>query len=460
MTDLASLPFDFPSFQHGHVWLVGAGPGDPGLLTLLALHALRSADVVVYDALVDPRIVGLARQGATLEHAGKRGGKPSPSQPDISRRLVELAQEGKRVLRLKGGDPFVFGRGAEEAEVLVEAGVPFRVVPGITAGVGGLAYAGIPATARDANSAIAFVTGHDADGAVPDTLDWPALARSVPVLVVYMALTHLEEIAGRLIAAGRRAGRADFPRDDSSPEGDHRPPGGDRPGRPGHRAAGHAGGGRCGDLSRPAGLAECARRGVLTKSKFAWKRVMFPLIGLIAVLALTQVPRLLQFAPQPAPIGGPFTLSDQSGKTADDTDFRGRLMLVYFGYTYCPDVCPTTLNRMMHAYAGLDAGQQAQLAPIFVTVDPERDTVPQMKDYVESFSPALIGLTGTPEQIAAIERGYHVYARKSGTGETYTMDHSSIIYLMGKDGRFLRHFNGDATEQEIADGLKQALRGA
>lgn len=187
--------------------------------------------------------------------------------------------------------------------------------------------------------------------------------------------------------------------------------------------------------------------------------MIYPLLGLIAVLALTQVPRLLQFAPQPAPIGGPFTLSDQSGKTADDTDFRGKLMLVYFGYTYCPDVCPTTLNRMMHAYAGLDAGQQAQLAPIFVTVDPERDAVPQMKDYVESFSPALIGLTGTPEQIAAVERGYHVYARKSGTGETYTMDHSSIIYLMGKDGRFLRHFNGDATEQEIADGLKQALSG-
>ena len=204
MTDLAPLPFDFPPFKPGHVWLVGAGPGDPGLLTLLALHALRSADVVVYDALVDPRIVGLAREGAVLEHAGKRGGKPSPSQPDISRRLVELAQAGKRVLRLKGGDPFVFGRGAEEAEVLVEAGVLFRVVPGITAGVGGLAYAGIPATARDANSAIAFITGHDADGDVPDTLDWPALARSVPVLIVYMALTHLVEIARRLIAAGRR----------------------------------------------------------------------------------------------------------------------------------------------------------------------------------------------------------------------------------------------------------------
>jgi protein SCO1/2 len=191
---------------------------------------------------------------------------------------------------------------------------------------------------------------------------------------------------------------------------------------------------------------------------FRWKRMIFPLLGLAAVLALTQVPRLLQLAPQPAPIGGPFTLTDQAGRTVGDADFRGKLMLVYFGYTYCPDVCPTTLNQMMHAYAGLDPAQQAQVAPIFVTVDPERDSVPQMNQYVTSFSSALIGLTGTPEQIAAIERGYHVYARKSGNGEDYTMDHSSIIYLMGKDGRFLRHFNGDAKEQEIADGLRQALQ--
>jgi protein SCO1/2 len=205
-------------------------------------------------------------------------------------------------------------------------------------------------------------------------------------------------------------------------------------------------------------LAERPGRDILKKTGFAWKRAIFPLLGLIGVLALTQVPRLLQFAPQPAPIGGPFTLSDQTGRTADDNDFRGKLMLVYFGYTYCPDVCPTTLNRMMHAYAGLSADQQAQIAPIFVTVDPERDNVSQMNQYVESFSPALIGLTGTPEQVAAAERGYHVYARKSGSGVDYTMDHSSIIYLMGKDGRFLRHFNGDASEQEIADGLKQAMR--
>ena len=192
---------------------------------------------------------------------------------------------------------------------------------------------------------------------------------------------------------------------------------------------------------------------------FGSKRVLFPLLGLIAVLALTQLPRLLQLAPQPAPIGGPFTLSDNRGRTIDDNDFRGKLMLVYFGYTYCPDVCPTTLNQMMRAYAGLSPAQQSQVAPIFITVDPDRDNVQQMDQYVTSFSPALVGLTGSPEQVAAAERGYHVFARKSGAGEDYTMDHSSIIYLMGKDGRFLRHFNGDAKDQEIAEGLKQALGG-
>ncbi len=133
------IPVPMPEFRPGHVWLVGAGPGEPGLLSLLALHALREADVVVYDALVDERILALAKPDAAREYAGKRGGRPSAKQPDISERLVTLAQAGKRVLRLKGGDPFVFGRGADEALRLVEAKVPFRVVPGITAGVGGLA---------------------------------------------------------------------------------------------------------------------------------------------------------------------------------------------------------------------------------------------------------------------------------------------------------------------------------
>jgi len=200
-----SARLQLPEFLPGSVWLVGAGPGDPGLLSALALHALDHADCVVYDALVDRRILTLARPGATLDYAGKRGGRPSPSQPDISARLVDLARQGRRVLRLKGGDPCVFGRGGEEALALAEAGVPFRIVPGITAGIGGLAYAGIPVTHRDINSAVTFVTGHDSDGTVPSTVDWAALARGSPVIVVYMGLQHLDGIVARLIAAGRAA---------------------------------------------------------------------------------------------------------------------------------------------------------------------------------------------------------------------------------------------------------------
>jgi uroporphyrin-III C-methyltransferase len=200
-----SLPLDLPDFAPGSVWLVGAGPGEPGLLSLLALHALQEADVVVYDALVDARILELARPGAALDFAGKRGGKPSPQQPDISGRLIRLARAGQRVLRLKGGDPFVFGRGGEEALALAAANIPFRVVPGITAAIAGLAYAGIPATHRDINSAVTFVTGHASDGEVPDGLDWAALAKAAPTLVFYMALKHLDIIARRLMAAGRPA---------------------------------------------------------------------------------------------------------------------------------------------------------------------------------------------------------------------------------------------------------------
>src|SRR5437773_5665427 len=202
MIDSARL--GLPDFTPGSVWLVGAGPGDPGLLSALALHALDRADVVVYDALVDPRILALAPAGAQLDYAGKRGGRPSPSQPDISARLIRLAREGRRVLRLKGGDPCVFGRGGEEALALAEAAIPFRIVPGITAGIGGLAYAGIPVTHRDINSAVTFVTGHDTSGLVPDSVDWPSLAKGSPVLVIYMALKHIEGIAQRLLAAGRR----------------------------------------------------------------------------------------------------------------------------------------------------------------------------------------------------------------------------------------------------------------
>ena len=201
----AASRLGLPDFKPGWVWLVGAGPGDPGLLTLHALNALRQADIVVYDALVDEAVLQCANPRATLEYSGKRGGKPSPKQRDISARLVELARAGKRVLRLKGGDPFVFGRGGEEALALVDAGIPFRLVPGVTAGIGGLGYAGIPVTHRDVNHAVTFVTGHMAGGDVPENLDWPSIAKGSPVIVLYMAMSHLGAISKLLIENGRRA---------------------------------------------------------------------------------------------------------------------------------------------------------------------------------------------------------------------------------------------------------------
>jgi len=194
---------NLPQMQPGEVWLVGAGPGDPGLLTLHAANALAQADVILHDALVNADCFKLARTGAILEYAGKRGGKPSAKQRDISLRLVELAREGKRVLRLKGGDPFVFGRGGEEALTLVEHHVPFRIVPGITAGIGGLAYAGIPVTHRDTNHTVTFLTGHDSSGLVPDRIDWDGVARGSEVIVMYMAMKHISTIASQLIKAGR-----------------------------------------------------------------------------------------------------------------------------------------------------------------------------------------------------------------------------------------------------------------
>src|SRR5512133_779336 len=199
----AVMRADPPVLAPGHVWLAGAGPGDPGLLTLDALAGLSQADVVVHDALVDVRVLALARPQARLEFAGKRGGKPSADQADISTRLVELARAGNRVLRLKGGDPCVFGRGGEEALALAAAGVPFRIVPGVTAGLAAPAYAGIPATHRMRARSVAFVTGHAARGAEPRAIDWPALARGAETLVLYMGLQHLPEIADELLAAGR-----------------------------------------------------------------------------------------------------------------------------------------------------------------------------------------------------------------------------------------------------------------
>ncbi|MEO1640259.1 MAG: uroporphyrinogen-III C-methyltransferase [Pseudomonadota bacterium] len=203
MSNAITLPGqDWPALEPGWVWLCGAGPGDPGLLTLHAVNALRQADVVIYDALVQEDILGWAPQAEHI-YAGKRGGKPSAKQRDISLRLVDLARAGKRVLRLKGGDPFVFGRGGEEAQTLVQHGIPIRIIPGISAGIGGLAYAGIPVTHRDVNQSVTFVTGHDQSGNTPSSLDWASIAKGSQVIVIYMGMKHIAQIAEQLIAAGR-----------------------------------------------------------------------------------------------------------------------------------------------------------------------------------------------------------------------------------------------------------------
>ena len=200
----SQILFDgLPEFEPGWVWLVGGGPGDRGLLTLHAVNALRQADAIIYDALVDKTMLSFARPDIIVEFAGKRGGRPSSKQKDINLRLIELAKEGKRVLRFKGGDPFIFGRGGEEALQLVEAGVPFRVVPGITAGIGGLCYAGIPATHRDVNQSVTFLTGHDHTGEMPTALNWDGIAKGSQVIVMYMAMKHLHGITRKLLDAGR-----------------------------------------------------------------------------------------------------------------------------------------------------------------------------------------------------------------------------------------------------------------
>lgn len=185
----------------GSVSLVGAGPGDPGLITVAGRERLRRADVVVYDRLAHPALLAEAPAAAERIYVGKTPSEHAVAQEEIGRLLVDRARAGQRVVRLKGGDPFVFGRGGEEALALAAAGVPFRIVPGVTAGIGGLAYAGIPATHRDANSAVTFVSGH----AAPEEsgLDWEALARGAPALVFYMALRRIGAIAGRLMAHGR-----------------------------------------------------------------------------------------------------------------------------------------------------------------------------------------------------------------------------------------------------------------
>jgi protein SCO1/2 len=159
-------------------------------------------------------------------------------------------------------------------------------------------------------------------------------------------------------------------------------------------------------------------------------------------------------------IGGPFTLTDQSGRTVTDRDFRGRYMLVYFGYTFCPDVCPTSLSTMATALEMVPKAVEAKIQPVFITVDPARDTVDVLKSYVANFHPRLVGLTGTEEQIKDAARKYRVYFQKADQGKdaAYLMDHSSIVYLMGPDGRFLAHFSHTTPPEQMAETIAKAVQ--
>ena len=190
--------------ERAAVFLVGAGPGDPGLVTRRALELIAEADVIVQDRLVPAQLLSAARPTAEIVYAGKAPGDAAMTQDEINRLLIEKARGGATVVRLKGGDPFVFGRGGEEAEALAEAGIPFEIVPGVTAGVAAAAYAGIPVTHRDEASAVAFVTGHQDPSKDQDALDWRALAAFPGTLVFYMGTKNLEQIAARLIENGRR----------------------------------------------------------------------------------------------------------------------------------------------------------------------------------------------------------------------------------------------------------------
>jgi len=191
------------SARPGVVYLVGAGPGDPGLMTVRALELIAGADAILYDRLIPDGALDGARADAELIYAGKGPGAVAMEQEETERRLVEIASGGRSVVRLKGGDPFVFGRGGEEAEALRAAGVPFEVVPGVTAGIAAPAYAGIPVTHRDDASAVAFVTGHEDPEKEESAIDWPALASFPGTLVLYMGVSNLPRISERLIAAGR-----------------------------------------------------------------------------------------------------------------------------------------------------------------------------------------------------------------------------------------------------------------
>ncbi len=187
--------------RDGEAWLVGAGPGDPGLLTLRALQLMQRADVVVHDRLVSCEVLALARRDAEMISVGKTPGCKSASQEEINELLIRLVSEGKRVCRLKGGDPFIFGRGGEEIEALANAGLSYQVVPGITAAAGCAAYSGIPLTHRDMAQSVVFLTAHGKDSI--DRLDWPSLARDRQTLALYMAVRRFRDIQCKLIEYGR-----------------------------------------------------------------------------------------------------------------------------------------------------------------------------------------------------------------------------------------------------------------
>lgn len=192
-------------FDTGFVSLVGAGPGDPELISVKGLRRLRAAEVVVYDALVAPELLDECRPGVELIDVGKRAGQQSCAQAAITALLIAQAEAGRQVVRLKGGDPFLFGRGGEEALALQAAGIAWEVVPGVSAALAVPAMAGIPVTHRGMAASLAIVTGHTARGGHLPELDWGALATGVDTLVVLMGVGHLAEIAERLIAAGRAA---------------------------------------------------------------------------------------------------------------------------------------------------------------------------------------------------------------------------------------------------------------
>lgn len=191
--------------QIGKVYLVGAGPGDPGLMTLKGKALLECADVVVYDALVSPQVLAMINPNAEQINAGKRKGMHSLVQEDITQLLVNKAQSGGCIVRLKGGDPFIFGRGGEEMEELVAAGVPVEVVPGITSGIAAPAYAGIPLTHRNYSSSVTFVTGHEGAGKYRPAVNWQAIAHGSETIVIYMGIHNLPYIIGQLLMAGLSA---------------------------------------------------------------------------------------------------------------------------------------------------------------------------------------------------------------------------------------------------------------